>query len=166
MSSKNSLNYLFLKRFIHLLHIFLPFSRLSLNVYNQNERFYSHPLFLILLITINEVGLQFIIYFVGLIPSHFYDELGKSPDKRDFPAFRWLIVRSFAYVALNALLISLSTFLSSILYIKWRTRLVVYLHSVYFTQQRYYHVLNTTQQNQNNNNNDHVLDYQKHPIQT
>ncbi|CAF5159267.1 unnamed protein product, partial [Rotaria sp. Silwood1] len=44
-------------------------------------------------------------------------------------------------------------------------RLVLYLHSFYFTQQRYYHLSNTTQQNQNRNDNDHVSTYENHSIQ-
>ena len=48
---------------------------------------------------------------------------------------------------MNVFFASLSTFLSSLLYIKRRTKLVLYLHSFYFTRRRYYHVLNTTQQN-------------------
>ncbi|CAF2404028.1 unnamed protein product [Rotaria sp. Silwood2] len=166
MSTTNSFNYLFLKRFAHLLHVFVPFSRLSLNVHNHNERIYTHPLILLLLILINEVGLQFVIYLVGLLPSQFYVELSKTPDKRDFAIFRWLVIRSFGYVTLNAFLKSLSTFLSSILYVKWRMRLVLYLHSFYFTQQRYYHLSNTTQQNQNRNDDDHVSAYENHSIQT
>jgi ABC-type uncharacterized transport system fused permease/ATPase subunit len=165
MNTKNSFNYLFLKRLAHLLYIFVPFSRLSLNVQNHNERFYSHPLILILLILVNESGLQFVIYYVGLLPSQFYDELTKAPEKRDFPLFRWLVICSFAFVALNAFLKSLSTFLSSLLYVKWRTRLVLYLHSFYFTQQRYYHLLNTTQQNQNRED-DQVPAYENHTVQT
>ncbi|CAF1297455.1 unnamed protein product [Rotaria sordida] len=165
MSTTNSFNYLFLKRLVHLFHVFLPFSRLSLNVYNHNEPIYTHPLILILLILINEIGLQFIIYLVGLLPSQYYVELSKTPDKRDFVIFRWLVIRSFGYVALNAFLISLSVFLSSLLYVKWRMRLVSYLHSFYFTQQRYYHLLNTTQQNQNRNDNDHISTYENHSIQ-
>lgn len=133
MSSTNSLNYLFLKRFIHLLRIFLSFS---------NEYSYSHPLILVLIILINEVGLQVVIYFVFLLPADYYVALGKPPAERDFHAFRLLVIRSFGLVALNALLKSLSSFLASILYIKWRTRLIMYLHSFYFTQRRYYHVLN------------------------
>jgi ABC-type uncharacterized transport system fused permease/ATPase subunit len=166
MSTENSLNYLFLKRFAHLLHVFLPLSRLSLNVPNYNERIYSHPLILVLIILINEGALQFVIYFVGLVSSQFLVELSRSPDKRDFPAVRWLIIRSFALVALNAFLISLSTFLSSILYVKWRMRLVLYLHSFYFTQQRYYHLLNTTQQNLQKSEDDDPPAFQNHTIQT
>jgi len=166
MSEKNSLNYVFLKRFAHLLHVFLPFSRLSLNVHNQNERFYSHPLFLILLILINEVGLQFVIYYVILLSSEYYGVLGKPVDQRDFSILRWLIIRSFALVALDAFLKSLSSLLSSLLYVKWRTSLVIYLHSFYFTQQRYYHLLSTTQQNQNKRENDHSTVYENYTIQT
>lgn len=166
MSESNSFNYLFVKRFAHLLHIFLPFSRLSLNVHNHNEHFYSHPLIFILLIFLNEIGLQFVIYFVGLLPSEYYDALGKSPDQRDFPAFRWLLFLSFALVALNAFLKSISTLLSSILYVKWRTSLVLYLHSFYFTQQRYYHLINTTQQNQNKRDEDNAAVYRNFTIQT
>ncbi|CAF1365325.1 unnamed protein product [Adineta steineri] len=166
MSSKNSFNYLFFKRLGHLFHVFLPISRLSVNVNNHNERIYSHPLILILLILLNETGLQFIIYYVGLIPSQFYVQLGKSPNERDFKLFRWLVIRAFAFVILNAFLKSLSTLLSSILYVKWRTRLVLYLHSLYFTQQRYYHLLHTTQQNQNRNNDDRSIIYENHTVQT
>ena len=166
MSTQNSFNYLFLKRFANLIHIFLPFSRLSLNVHNHYERIYSHPLVLILLILINEVGLQFVIYFVGLLPSEFYDQLTKPAEQRDMSLFRWLVLRSFAFVALNAFLMSLSTFLSSILYVKWRLRLVLYLHSFYFTQQRYYHLANTTQQNQNKTDDDRPLAFENHTIQT
>jgi ABC-type uncharacterized transport system fused permease/ATPase subunit len=166
MSEKYSFNYLFLKRFAHLLHIFLPLSRLSLNVYNHNERIYLHPLVLILLTLINEGALQFVIYYVGLLPSYYYIELVKPPDKRDFSIILWLIIRSFGLVALNALLKSLSTLLSSLLYVKWRMRLVLYLHSFYFTKQRYYHLSNTTQQNQNKREDDHPTVYENYTIQT
>ena len=163
MSEKNSLNYLFLKRFAQLLHVFLPLSRLSLNVH---ESIYLHPLILILLILINEVGLQFVIYYVGLLPSAFYTELSRPPDQRNFQFVKWLIIRSFAFVALNAFLKSFSVFLSSILYVRWRTRLVLYLHSFYFTQQRYYHVSNTTQQIPNRRDDDRISVYDNHAIQT
>jgi len=166
MSEKNSFNYVFLKRFAHLLHVFLPFSRLSLNVHNQNERFYSHPLFLILLVLANEVGLQFVIYYVLLLPSAYYRALGKPTDQRDFSAVRWLVLRSFALVALDAFLKSLSSLLSSLLYVQWRTKLVLYLHSFYFTQQRYYHISNTTQQNPNKRENDHSIVIENYTIQT
>ncbi|CAF2550533.1 unnamed protein product [Rotaria sp. Silwood2] len=148
--------------FIHLLHVFLPLSRLSLNVHHHyREQWYSHPLIILLLIFFNEGALQYIIYLVGLLPSAFYIELRKPSNQRDYSVFVWLVLRSFAYVILNALLKSLSIFLSSLLYVKWRMRLVLYLHSFYFTQQRYYHLLNMTQQKQTREN-----DYQNHSIQT
>lgn len=166
MSTKNSFNYLFLKRFAHLFHVFVPLTRLSLNAHNYNERIYSHPLILILLILINEAILQYIIYLVGLLPSQYYFELSKPADKRDSVLFRWLVIRSFGYVALNAFLKSLSTFLASLLYVKWRVRLVLYLHSFYFTQNRYYHLSNTTQQNHSRNDDEQIATYQNPSIQT
>jgi ATP-binding cassette subfamily D (ALD) protein 4 len=169
MSTKNSFNYIFLKRFAHLIHVFLPISRLSLNVHDYKEGISTHPLFLIFLILINQIGLQFIIYYVGLIPSEFYVELSKSPKERDFPLFLWLVFRALAYAILNAFLKSLSSFLSSILYVKWRMRLVLYLHSFYFTQQRYYHLLNTTQQNPNrqiDDDDDRASVYRNYTTQT
>ncbi|CAF1507052.1 unnamed protein product [Adineta steineri] len=166
MGAENSFNYLFLKRIGRLLRILLPFSRLSLNIHNYNERIYTHPLILVLLILINEVGLQYVIYVVGLLSSVFLDELTKPVDQRDFPAFRWLVVRSFALVILNALLIAASTFLSSILYVKWRMRLVLHLHSFYFAKRRYYHLLNTTQQNTSRSKDDNLSTYQNYNIQT
>ncbi|CAF1502960.1 unnamed protein product [Adineta steineri] len=166
MGAENSFNYLFLKRIGRLLRILLPFSRLSLNIHNYNERIYTHPLILVLLILINEIGLQYVIYVVGLLSSVFLDELTKPVAQRDFPAFRWLVVRSFALVILNALLIAASTFLSSILYVKWRMRLVLHLHSFYFAQRRYYHLLNTTQQNTTRSKDDNLSTYQNYNIQT
>jgi ABC-type uncharacterized transport system fused permease/ATPase subunit len=166
MSTKNSFNYLFVKRLAHLLHVFLPLSRLSINVHGHHEHIYSHPLVLVLLILINESALQFVIYYVGLLSSEFLTELSKVPDKRDFVAFRWLTLRAFALVILNALLISLSTFLSSLLYVKWRMRLVLYLHSFYFTKHRYYHISNTTQQNSNKQDDEQTSAYQNYSIQT
>ncbi|CAF1533875.1 unnamed protein product [Rotaria sp. Silwood1] len=161
MSSTNSFNCLFIKRLANLFRVFLSLSRLSLNGHHHyREQWYFHPLILLLLILINEGTLQFIIYLVGLLPSAFYAELRKPPNQRDHPGFRWLVLRSFVFVILNALLKSSSIFFSSVLYVKWRMRLVSYLHSFYFTQQRYYHLLNTAQQNQTREN-----DSQSHSIQ-
>lgn len=166
MKENHGFNFLFFKRSFRLLHVFVPLSRLSLNVHQSHERFYSHPLFLILLILINEAALQFVISRVLLIPSAFYELLPKPAAERDPVAFRWLVIRSFAWVAFDAFLASLSKFLSSLLYIKWRIRLVSYLHSLYFTRQRYYHVTNTTQQNGNRQGNARVLIYENYAIQT
>lgn len=152
MKENHGFNFLFFKRSFRLLHVFIPFSRLSLNVHYERERLYSHPLILILLILINEGLLQFVISKVLLIPSEFYEQLPKPTTERDPVVFRWLVIRSFAWVALDAFLMSLSKLLSSLLYIKWRIRLVSYLHSLYFTRQRYYHISNTTQQTGNRQN--------------
>ena len=166
MKTSHGFNYLFCKRFARLLHVFLPLSRLSLNVQQNREYFFSHPLVLILIILLNEGALQYIIYLVGLLPSKFYTALGKPEGERDFGAFRWLVIRSFIFVIANAFLKSLSTLLSSLLYVKWRTRLVLYLHSVYFTKQRYYHLINTTQQCQTREDEQIVASPSTHTIQT
>ncbi|CAF1250936.1 unnamed protein product [Adineta ricciae] len=112
MPSENNFNYLFIKRFIQLFRAILS------NPSDFNGHFYSHPLTLILLITVNQISLQFVIYLVGLLPSEYNFQLGKSPSERNLSEFHWLIIRSFLYVAINALLKSLSTFLSSILSIQ------------------------------------------------
>ena len=166
MASTNSFNFGFFKRLFHLLHVFLPFSIRSSSVPDHDERIYSNPSILILLILVNGVGLQFVIYFVGLLPSAYYAELTKEPDQRNLSIVNWLIVRSFFLIILNAFLKSLSTLLSSILYVRWRTRLVLYLHSFYFTQQRYYHVSNTTQQNPNRREDDTTVTQINYTIQT
>lgn len=167
MKARNGLNYAFVKRIARLLHVFLPLSRLSADGHNKHhERIYTHPLVLILFILINEVGLQFVIYFVGLVPSQFYRELGRAPSERNASVFRWLVVRAFCLVTLNAFLKSLSTFLSSTLYVRWRVRLVLYLHSLYFTKQRYYHLLNANQSNQNRTEEDTATVYANHSVQT
>lgn len=166
MGENNGFNYLFFKRFLRLFHIFIPLSRLSLNVQQSHERFYAHPLFLIFLVLANEGALQFVISRVLLIPSGFYDQLPKPSAEHDSVAFRWLVIRSFGWVILDAFLTSLSKLLSSFLYIKWRIRLIAYLHALYFTRQRYYHVSNTTQQNGNKREDEHALVYENYTIQT
>ena len=143
MSSKNSFNFEFLKRFLHLLRIFIPFSCHSKYAIDHKERFYSHSLVVICLILANEIGLQFVIYLVGQLSGAFTSALSISRDQRNYSAFTWLVIRSFGLVVLNAILMAFSIFLSSILYLKWRTRLVTYIHSYYFTKQRYYHLLNS-----------------------
>lgn len=145
MSQSNGFNLLFFKRSLRLFHVFLPLSRLSIDQYR--ESLLLHPLTLVIAGLLNEGALQYIIYLVGLLPSKYYTELGKPVDTRNQSSFRWLVLRSFCLVILNALLKSLSTFLSSLLYVKWRLRLVVYLHSFYLTKQRFYHLLNTTHEN-------------------
>ncbi|UJR17352.1 hypothetical protein I4U23_004247 [Adineta vaga] len=91
----------------------------------------------------------------GLLPSQYSFQLGKSSTERNLSEFHWLIIRSFFYVALDAFFKSLSTFLSSIIYIQWRKRLTVYLHSLYFTEQHYYHVLNPTTKTECNTTSEH-----------
>ena len=163
MSATNSFNCLFVKRLANLFHVFIPLSRLSLHV--QHERLYTHPLILVLLILLNEIGLQFVIYFVGLLPARYYDQLGRTSDKRDYPGVRLLLLRSFLLIGLNALLKTLSDFLSSLLYVKWRTRLVLYLHSCYFTKKNYYHLLNGTQQHRTQDTTSMPV-YPNHSVQT
>lgn len=166
MGKTNGFNFLFFKRFLRLFHVFVPLSRLSLNVQQSHERFYAHPLFLILLVLVNEGALQFVISRVLLIPSAFYEQLPKPPAERDSVAFRWLVIRSFGWVVLDAFLTALSKLLASFLYIKWRIRLTAYLHALYFTRQRYYHISNTTQQNGNKRDEDQALVYENYTIQT
>jgi len=156
MGRTNSFNLEFLKRFFRLFSVFFSTSSNALQTNDYRERFYSHPFILVLLILLTGVALQFVIYFVGLLPSAFYKALTQPADQRDFSAFHWLLFRSFGLVAINAFLKSLSTLLSSILYVKWRTRLVLYLHSLYFTKLRYYHLTNTTQQNLKNREEVHL----------
>ncbi|CAF1236420.1 unnamed protein product [Didymodactylos carnosus] len=146
----HGLNLLFLKRFYKLFHVFIPISRLSLTNIDKNSSTpkyscpYLHPLLLILVILGNEGLLEYVIYLVGLLPAKFYVQLGASPNNRDIPAFKWLVIQSFVYVCFNAFLKSSSHFLASILYVKWRTSLVCYLQTFYFTKQRYFHLSNTT----------------------
>lgn len=167
METNPGFNYLFCKRFVRLLHVFLPLSRLSVNINDhKREQFYSHPLFLILLLLLNEGALQYVIYLVGLLPSKYLGQFNKPRSQIDFGTFRWLIIRSFLLVILNACLKSLSIVFSSLLYVKWRTRLVLYLHSLYFTKQRYYHLINTTQQCQTHDDESIVGSASNHTIQT
>ncbi|CAF0768720.1 unnamed protein product [Didymodactylos carnosus] len=169
----HGLNFLFLKRFYNLFHVFIPISRLSLKNIDESSSTsccscYQHPLLLIFLILANEGLLQYIIYLVGLLPSKFYVQLSASPNNRDLPMFRWLVLQAFIYVCINAFLKSLSQFLASVLYVKWRTNLVCYLQTLYFTKQRYYHLSNTTyeQKTQQKQQQENSRTYKNYTLQT
>lgn len=159
MVNTKSFNIEFLKKFFRLLTILTRTRNFS------NERIYSQPFVFIILILLVSIGLEFVIYYVGLLPSEFYVELKKKADERDRSIFRNLVFRSFLLVIIDAFLTALVKLLSSILYIRWRTRIVLYLHSFYFTDQRYYHLINTTQSTKTNLVNDQIRFRRNYSIQ-
>ena len=161
MANTKSFNIEFLKRFRHLLSVLFPLPCRSTTVQKPpDERIYLHPTILILIILLNSIVLEFVIYYVGLLPSNYYTSLTSKPEERDMSAFRSLILRSFILVIINAILQSFSILFASILYVRCRTRIVLYLQSFYFTERRYYHLANTTQTNKNILGNEQIT-YQK-----
>ncbi|XP_072175342.1 lysosomal cobalamin transporter ABCD4-like [Diadema setosum] len=112
---------LFLNRFLHLVPILFRSCQSA-----------QTGLFLLLLLVAG--GEQVAAYFVGLIPSHFYVVL----PAQDWHGFITTLWQSLLYIILIALIKSTKTYISKLLYVKWRGSLTSHLHSLYFRAFNYY----------------------------
>lgn len=59
---------------------------------------------------------------------------------QDISAFWSLTISAILYIIINATLKSIQTFLASLLSIIWRKTLTHHIHSIYFTQLRFYYL--------------------------
>ncbi|XP_033125750.1 ATP-binding cassette sub-family D member 4-like [Anneissia japonica] len=89
---------------------------------------------LFLLLIISAVGEQFLIYFVGLIPSKFYYVLGYQ----DFHGFMQETWKALLLISCIALAKSCRQYISSLLCVHWRDQLTTYLHHLYLKDVCYY----------------------------
>lgn len=94
----------------------------------------STALFVFLLIAV--VSLEVIIYNVGLLPGQYYKVLYN----KDLNTFRGLVIKSLAFIIINALLKSLSDYIANLLRIVWRQLLTLRLHSDYFHNKNFYYL--------------------------
>lgn len=92
----------------------------------------SSIMFIFLIIL--SLALQVIIYEAGLVPSMYFEVLGA----KDYDAFKSVAIYSMEIIIINALMKSVVTYLSQLLYVKWRGMLCSYLHAKYFTANNYY----------------------------
>uniref|UniRef100_A0A5S6R5V2 ABC transporter domain-containing protein n=1 Tax=Trichuris muris TaxID=70415 RepID=A0A5S6R5V2_TRIMR len=77
-------------------------------------------------------------YYVGVMPSEFYQVLGG----RDHDGFRTTLAKSFGLVVAKAILLTSITYATSILYINWRQLITQRLHSLYFNKHAFYDLNN------------------------
>lgn len=112
-----------LKRCLKAIKIFFP-SLLSV----------SSCLFLLLVIT--TVGVEFVVYKVGLLSGQYYSVL----QNKNLPGFRDLALMSIGFIVLNAFMRSLIAFLASLLSIVWRKYLTLSLHKAYFANKNFYYL--------------------------
>ncbi|XP_039248076.2 lysosomal cobalamin transporter ABCD4-like [Styela clava] len=80
------------------------------------------------------MALQVIIYEAGLVPSMYFEVLGA----KDQDAFKSVAIYSMEIIIINALMKSTVTYLSQLLYVKWRGMLCSHIHTRYFTANNYY----------------------------
>nr|QNH67894.1 ATP-binding cassette transporter subfamily D member 4 [Brachionus rotundiformis] len=94
----------------------------------------SFVLFLVLLIDV--VLLEFVVYRVGLFSGRYYKVLSE----RDLPAFWPLAATSIAYIAINAFMKSIKDFVTNLLSIVWRKYITISLHESYFRSKNFYYL--------------------------
>ncbi|XP_002739244.1 lysosomal cobalamin transporter ABCD4-like [Saccoglossus kowalevskii] len=114
-------DWLFVKRFWCLLKIMFP-------------RWKSVSVLLVVLLVIVSLMQQFIIYWVGLIPSQYYAVLGE----KDEEGFKELVPKSLYLIIAVAIARSANQYLCDILYLFWRQYLTSWLHNKYFKKFVYY----------------------------
>ncbi|XP_072786352.1 lysosomal cobalamin transporter ABCD4 isoform X5 [Taeniopygia guttata] len=115
---------LFLRRFLRLLAVLFPG--------------WPSPSALMFLTLLGVALLeQLVIYQVGVIPSQYYEVLGK----KDFSGFKTLTAVAVTLIIVNSTLKSFDQFICNMMYVNWRKSLTEYLHSCYFQGQVYYNLL-------------------------
>lgn len=85
---------------------------------------------------------QYLIYFMGLVPSKYYGVFGE----RNFEAFVLLTLRACGLILAISLVKSVKGYVDRVLYITWRQLLGRGLHRLYFSGINYYslNILNTS----------------------
>lgn len=107
----------------------------------------SSILFLILLIDV--VLLEFVVYRVGLFSGRYFKVLSE----RDLAAFWSLAATSIAYIIINALMKSIKDFVTNLLGIVWRKYITLELHKNYFQSKNFYYLLHKCDLNDDGINN-------------
>ncbi|XP_077989164.1 lysosomal cobalamin transporter ABCD4-like [Glandiceps talaboti] len=132
-SKKYKCDWLFVKRFWQLWKI----------MFDKLKSASSMLFFLLLIVALTE---QFIIYYVGLIPSQYYGVLGE----KDEEGFRQLVPRSLFLIIAVATARSANQYLCDVLYIFWRQNITCWLHNKYFRKFTYYQLNVILQDNVDN----------------
>ncbi|XP_071079907.1 lysosomal cobalamin transporter ABCD4-like [Haliotis cracherodii] len=119
--SKYSFDIVFIKRFLRLFRLMFP-RWLSVT---------SLLSFFLLLLSLLE---QVIIFNIGVLPSKYYEILGE----KDVDRFRSNTIMAVLLILVEAFMKSTILYVSSVLYVTWRSTLTVALHRRYFYDIIYY----------------------------
>ena len=98
--------------------------------------FLSASTLLIVLLLIDVIALEFMVYQVGLLGGKFYETLTDN----NLNAFLKLAAVSICLIVLNSLMVSLRDFCTQLLAIVWRKYLTLNLHDLYFSNKNFYYI--------------------------
>jgi ABC-type uncharacterized transport system fused permease/ATPase subunit len=109
--------------------------------------------FLFILLLVDLVALEFVVYQVGLLSGKFFKVL----TNKDLAGFSTLALYSIGLIIINSSMKSFNDFLARLLEIVWRKHITLKLHELYFTKKNFYYV-------QNNVSNDSSVNCQSRRI--
>jgi ABC-type uncharacterized transport system fused permease/ATPase subunit len=94
--------------------------------------------FIFVLLLIDLIALEFIVYQVGLLSGKFFKVL----TSRDVSGFTSLAILAIALIIINSSMKSFNDFLARLLQIVWRKQITLKLHDLYFANKNFYYVQN------------------------
>jgi ABC-type uncharacterized transport system fused permease/ATPase subunit len=94
--------------------------------------------FIFVLLLIDLIALEFVIYQVGLLSGKFFKVL----TGRDVSGFTSLAIFAIALIIINSSMKSFNDFLARLLQIVWRKQITLKLHDLYFANKNFYYVQN------------------------
>ena len=103
----------------------------------------STAIFVLLLIDL--IALEFVVYQVGLLSGKFFKVL----TGKDVSGFTSLAILAIALIVINSSMKSFNDFLARLLQIVWRKQITLKLHDIYFTNKNFYYVQNNVLNDQN-----------------
>jgi ATP-binding cassette, subfamily D (ALD), member 4 len=99
-------------------------------------RFMSVATLLFVILLIDTIALEFVVYQVGLLGSKYFKVLLN----KDSSGFTLLAILSLGLILLNSFMRSLSDFISALLGIVWRKYITLRFHDLYFLNKNFYYI--------------------------
>lgn len=118
--------------------VFRRFTRILKSLFTKKS---SNTILLTLLLLVLCIGQQFIIYYIGMIPSNFFKILGEKNET----GFTPLLIRAFVLILLISLCNSTIKLTSGHLYVMWREKLTNLIQRKYFSSSTVLYSVNVAQ---------------------